>query len=252
MTDAAYWDGMELVGGCPHDIFYITPTPIDLEGLYLQVNLEKGQLFVLAAHEHHVYSSDPEDPMGLAWVEFGGGNSTPLVQHLLDIAGPVFGGEVFQEVMSLCTAILYHPDRHNPKISQILYDMLMKLCAEAETDISSSTANQEIIRYIEDNLGSHLTLSEVAGYFGYHPSYFSARFSKITGMPFSKYVMYRRMSRACLLLMTTQMSIEQIAQSLGFYDLSHFTQRFKAAEGITPSRYRRESRGLTGQVESVL
>ena len=294
MKDLAYQDGRELVGGCPHDIFYIAPTPIDLDGLYMQVNragitcrtpqdflinrndtyrfsvvhcvfsgrgsvtargrtypLEKGQLFVLAAHEPHTYGSDAEDPMGLAWVEFGGGGSTPMVQHLLDQNGPVFGREVFQDVMSLCTSILYHPEPRGPKISGILYDMLIQLCAVAEGKGRQSTANQEVLKYIEDHLGSHLTLAEVAAQFGYHPSYFSTRFTKLTGMPFSKYVMCRRMSHACLLLMTTQLSIEQIAQGLGFYDISHFTQRFKAAEGITPSRYRKESRGLTAQTDSM-
>lgn len=285
-------DEMEIVGGCPHDIFYIAPTPIDLEGLYIQVNragitcetptdfqisrnntyrfsvvhcvfsgrgsvtvrgqthsVERGQLFILSAHERHTYASDPDAPLGLAWVEFGGGSSTALVQHILDAAGPVFGGEVFHDVMGLCTSIITTPERQAPKISQLLYEMLMQLCVAAEQQNAQDKIQEEILKYIEEHLGDHLTLSGLSAEFGYHPTYFSTRFAKTAGMPFSKYIMYRRMSHACFLLMTTQLSIEQIAQQLGFYDVSHFTQRFKAAEGITPSRYRRDSRGLTRRLD---
>ena len=61
------------------------------------------------------------------------------------------------------------------------------------------------------------------------------------GTTFSKYVMNRKISHACYLLETTSWSVERIAQELGFCDISHFIQRFKAIKGVTPMAYRSSS-----------
>ena len=58
------------------------------------------------------------------------------------------------------------------------------------------------------------------------------------GVTFSKYVMTRKISHACYLLETTAWPVERIAQELGFCDISHFIQRFKAIKGVTPMAYR--------------
>lgn len=289
-----YSDALRLLDYCPHDDFYITPTPIILDGLFIQVNragivtatpsdfhivrdesynfnvihcvfrgrgyvrardqayaLGRGQAFLLAAHEPHEYGSDPEDPMGLVWVEFAGGNSAQIVQYILDSGGAVYGGELFEALTNLCTSILYQTNQRNPRISQIIYEMLMRMCTSIESDLEISTMDQKILRYINRNISAQLTLADVAREFGYNPSYFSARFSRTFGMTFSKYLLRQRMSNARYLLVTTKWPVERIAQELGFYDMSHFIQRFKAFEGVTPARYRRQSRGFFDQIEGA-
>lgn len=70
-------------------------------------------------------------------------------------------------------------------------------------------------------------------------------------MEFSGADSTRLLRYACYLLIDTQWPIERIAQELGFYDVSHFIQRFKAAEGIMPARYRHENLGLASADSSV-
>lgn len=279
----------------PHDVFYISPMPIRLDGLYYQVNragitcrtpsdfvirrtdgylfgtihcviggkgsvsvrgntysVEKGQLFVLSAYEHHLYRSDPKDPMALVWVEFGGGDSDRMVRHILENGGPIFGGEVFQTVMSLCTSLLYRTNSSAPTVSQTLYEMLIALCKAVDigNDVHAAK-NQAFLDYIDEHLCERLSLAQVAGAFGYHPAYFSSRFTQVGGMPFSQYVLHRKMSRACYWLMTTNWPLDQISQKLGFYDVSHFTQRFKTVTGVTPARYRKDSHGLAHTTDLV-
>ena len=284
-----YYDDLEhdIVGSCPHDVFYVSPTSIDLDGLYIQASragivmrtpddflisrddsyrynlihcvlrgrgsvsvrgltrsVEAGQLFVLAANEGHMYSSDPRDPMGLVWVEFSGGNSSQLVSHILDLGGSVYSGSVFSKVVELCTSVLYQSKQQGPKISNVLYQMLMCICDHVEVENKPNSINQRILKYIDENIDRRLTLTEVAAEFSYHPAYFSSHFSKTMGVSFAKYVMNRRISHACYLLDTTDWSVERIAQELGFCDISHFIQRFKAHEGMTPIAYR-SSNGIS-------
>ena len=204
-------------------------------------SVEEGQAFVLAPNEGHLYASDPTDPMGLVWVEYAGGNSAQLTTHVLDNGGPVYEGGTFIDVMNLCTSILYQPKHEGPDIGLKIFEILMCLCKQVEIDKSGKSVNHEILKYIDENIDHRLTLTEIAQAFGYHPAYFSSFFSKMMGTTFSKYVMSRKISHACYLLETTQWPVERIAQELGFCDISHFIQRFKALKRVTPMAYRGQS-----------
>lgn len=203
-------------------------------------SVKRGQCFVLASNERHIYTTDADDPLGLVWVEFAGGNSAQIVKHILDLGGPIYGESVFTALTDLCTSILYQPSLQSksPRISSILYEMLMRLCEHVESENYQPPMVQSILKYIDENICSRLTLTEVAAQFGYHPAYFSNRFSKEMGITFSKYVMQRKIGYACHLLETTTWSVDRIAEEMGFCDISHFIQRFKALQGMTPMVYR--------------
>ena len=200
-----------------------------------------GQAFVLAPNEGHMYASDPKEPLGLVWVEYGGGNSAQLTTHILDVGGPIYEGSTFVDVMNMCTSILYQPMHEGPGISVKLYEILMCLCKRVEIESGGRTVNHEILKYIDENIDHRLSLNEISQAFGYHPAYFSSFFSKMMGTTFSKYVMNRKISHACYLLETTAWPVERIAQELGFCDISHFIQRFKAIRKVTPMAYRMSS-----------
>ena len=204
--------------------------------------VEAGSCFLLTAQEPHEYWADPDDPWKLAWIEFGGGMSGQLTRYILDRGGPVFSGGVYHRQLEQCTAILSREDMPEPKVSAIIYDMLMGLCAEVDASAAPESTLRDVLAYISDHLGSRLTLERVASVFGYNPSYFSAMFSKGVGVGFCKYVQLQRINRACILLITTGWPLESIAQELGYYDASHFIHAFRQAEGVTPSAYRRENR----------
>jgi len=200
-----------------------------------------GQAFVLAPNEGHLYSSDPRDPMGLVWVEYAGGNSAQLTSNILDVGGPVYEGSTFVDIMNTITSILYQPSREGPGISLKIYEILMCLMKRVEIESGGRTVNHDILKYIDDNIDRRLSLTEISQAFGYHPAYFSSFFSKMMGTTYSKYVMNRRISHASYLLETTAWPVERIAQELGFCDISHFIQRFKAVKGVTPMAYRTNS-----------
>jgi len=277
----------DIMGNYPHEVSYVSPEPIDVDGMYFRVHragitmqtpvyfhverddsymysiihcvfrgkgsinvrghsydIRRGQLFVLPSNERHAYATDIDDPLGLVWVEFAGGNSAQIIKHILDVGGPVYGEPVFTSLTNLCTSILYHPALKNQpsKISSILYEMMMQLCAHVESGGSQSLTDQHILKYIDENIGHRLSLAEISAEFGYHPAYFSNRFAKNMGVTFSKYVMHRKMSHACHFLESTAWSVDRIAHELGFCDISHFIQRFKAIEGMTPRAYRLRSK----------
>lgn len=206
-----------------------------------QHTIGKGDIFILNAHEPHSYFSDPANPLALVWVEFLGGDSDRMVQHILSTVGPIIRDEVFDSVYHLCEQIALNPNRKIAEISKDIHWMLAVICEFfANKNKLQNPLYKQVLAYIEKHLSGKLTLQEAAQYFGYQPTYFSERFTREIGLSFSKYVHQRKINQACYLLMTTNWSVDRIGQELGFYDVSHFIQRFKSIMEVSPSRYRRE------------
>lgn len=110
--------------------------------------------------------------------------------------------------------------------------------------VPNSTMNSDnrfgrIMKYIGEHYSS-CTLQETAEKFGYHPDYLSYRFKMITGVTFTEKLRSMRLYEARHLLITTDMTIEQIAEQTGFSSKSWFTKTFTETFGTTPGRYRKD------------
>ena len=68
--------------------------------------------------------------------------------------------------------------------------------------------------------------------------HFIRSFKTITGISPHQYVLQQRIKKAQYLLQQNQISISEIAATVGFCDQSHFTKYFKRIVGITPRQYR--------------
>lgn len=71
-----------------------------------------------------------------------------------------------------------------------------------------------------------------------HPNYINRLIRRATGMSLHQYIIKTRMQKAKELLAFSTLSIAEIAQSLCFYDSSHFSATFQKHTGVTPSFFR--------------
>ncbi|WP_136607288.1 response regulator transcription factor [Paenibacillus dokdonensis] len=99
---------------------------------------------------------------------------------------------------------------------------------------------EEVKMYIEQNLGSEVSLEEAADLLGLHPNYFSVMFKQMTGETFVQYRTKRRMEYAKRMLGEERYRITDISYAVGYADHSNFTKTFKKYEGISPSEYRQK------------
>ncbi|MDD6174171.1 MAG: AraC family transcriptional regulator [Firmicutes bacterium] len=110
---------------------------------------------------------------------------------------------------------------------------------------------QPVLDYIGKNFAQPITAADAARLFHVSYSYFSKLFSKAAGCSFSDYVTAVRLSAAEQLLITTEKSITEISFETGFSDLSYFTRRFTAKNGLTPRAYRKKYRCSSGGLPSA-
>ncbi|MCY1504723.1 HTH-type transcriptional activator RhaS [compost metagenome] len=97
---------------------------------------------------------------------------------------------------------------------------------------------RRVAEYIEQNLAEPLSLGELAGLAALSEYHFARMFRASFGMPPHRYLLARRLARACRLLRESPLPLGEIALACGFASASHFANRFREALGGTPGEYR--------------
>lgn len=92
----------------------------------------------------------------------------------------------------------------------------------------------DIHRVVEDNYTSPISLDELAYLSGRSLSSFKREFLDIYGEPPARWIRERRLSKARQMLQTSQMSVADVAYSLGFENPTHFSRIFKRQFGASP------------------
>jgi len=102
-----------------------------------------------------------------------------------------------------------------------------------------SALSVKLVSYVDANYtDSNLSLKMISSEFGITVSYISKVFKEQFGTNFSDYITNMRVEKAKQLLKTTNMSMGEIAQNLGYVDSSIFIKNFKKITGKTPGVYR--------------
>ncbi len=128
-------------------------------------------------------------------------------------------------------------------IEGILIDLLM----EASPHKSNGGRKHpgwlfQVTELLKSNSLQQPTLAELASAVGVHPVHLSRVFRKIYGCTVVDFVRRSRIRRVQHDLIRSNKPLCDIAVESGFADQSHLTRVFKSATGLTPARYRSQSR----------
>ncbi|WP_287022346.1 helix-turn-helix domain-containing protein [Cohnella sp.] len=107
---------------------------------------------------------------------------------------------------------------------------------------TASPVIQKIKTYVLEHLDQELSREELASYVYLNPAYLSRLFRKETGMVLTEYILREKMRRASELLLASDRSISEIAESLGYGNFSYFARLFRKVYGVTPHEYRKSLR----------
>ncbi|MFF2482998.1 helix-turn-helix transcriptional regulator [Paenibacillus sp. NPDC058071] len=98
----------------------------------------------------------------------------------------------------------------------------------------------KIHRYIRNNYHLTLSLQHLAELIECNPIYLSNTYSKVFQISPMKHLQMIRMEKAKFLLSSTNTTIKDIANQLGYISSSQFADLFKRYHRLTPSQYRLE------------
>ncbi len=97
-----------------------------------------------------------------------------------------------------------------------------------------------VIGFIGEHYTDPLSLDDLAAMAGMSRGPFARTFREVAGLSLRDYLRNLRVERARQLLLGSTLSLTEIAQESGFYDLPHFDKAFRRGFRVSPSDYRRQ------------
>lgn len=97
-----------------------------------------------------------------------------------------------------------------------------------------------VLRFVEENYMKDITGKDIADNAGLSLDYLSKQFKSVMAMTPAEYVRKFRVAKSMDLLKTTDMSVAEIAEVVGFSDISLYSRVFKQVIGVSPAAFRKE------------
>lgn len=218
--------------------------------------VKKGDVYVSFPFEIHKVESDIDNPLSYDFITFSV-NSFRFADELNKVwsqnISPYSRVIHNEKVLDLIDCILSEFDDENKNSNPFSNEMLSALCNQMivyilrgmKSDLSDvSSINQsgselcyKMMNYIDTNLYSLTSLSDMATEMGYNYSYLSALFRKTTTLSLSYYYRVKRLETARLLLAENKKSISQVAELMNYSSIYSFSKSFKEHYGISPRKY---------------
>lgn len=131
-----------------------------------------------------------------------------------------------------------HGSSVNSEIQELRNPALETDINEPEPEIPKSSPVYPAVAYVKSHRHEMVSMNNMAKLCHLSPSYFSRLFRRELGENFINYVNRKKIQWAKERLRSSNDSVVQIAQELGYMDSSYFISVFKKFEGITPLVYR--------------
>ncbi|MCR2806859.1 helix-turn-helix transcriptional regulator [Paenibacillus soyae] len=100
---------------------------------------------------------------------------------------------------------------------------------------------ERVMEWVESHYMKEFSLKQLAGEVHLTPNHISAVFRQTVGTSITEYLTARRIRQACFLLKTSELSIQEVGQSIGLTNTSYFCQLFKKHVGVSPYRFKRNN-----------
>jgi AraC-like DNA-binding protein len=211
--------------------------------------VEAGDCFILPPNHAIIGRHIENDPLLVMNVHFSISTDEPEIYELSLSKRYMTDQRFFQKLLERVISAHY---KGNTEESVLWLNSALK---EYFSFSDESAANgisrlhvqhiNEICNEINERLAQASSLERFADKFGYSPSHLGRLFHKIVGISFSQYLTNARINQAKLMLRSSDITVNEISISLGYYDSGHFIKQFKRATGITPNTYRNLHSAIT-------
>lgn len=208
--------------------------------------LQQSDLFLAKPNQRITYTADEAEPWEYSWVGFNGACANKLVQQTPFTSNhPVHHCKDAAAIQKALDDIYNArgPEPHcEALMTGYLYLFMAQLMKEAQdaqpnTGSSSSQYVHAAIKYIQFNYSHDISVDDIAKAVGVSRSHLYRVFMANVKQSPIDYLTNYRIDEACALLKNTQLSIAEIAVSVGFFDQFYFSRVFKKVMKVPPSKY---------------
>lgn len=222
-------------------------------------NLQTGDLFLATPNQLITYAADQEQPWEYCWVGFNGACAHTLVSQLPFTDTEPVHHTKNPAAMQEALRNLYHARGLEPHdeaaMVGYLYLFISALMKETldQKPRTTSSASQYVlnaIKYIQFNYSHDISIDDVAKSVGVSRSHLYRVFISNVGQSPIDYLTEYRIKEACKLLRSSNLSIAEVAVSVGFFDQFYFSRVFKKSMGVPPSKYAARQLNAASETET--
>ncbi|MBB6672562.1 AraC family transcriptional regulator [Cohnella nanjingensis] len=214
--------------------------------------LRAGHTFLIHPQQLFSYASDGEDPWRYRWVAFSGEPAAALLAEaglggdraVADTGASRLPADscrsIYEAFRSRRGAAALEAAGH---LHLLLAGLREASAEEAPATPRPHSHDEELVRQVIAHLSTQyaepVTIEAMAETLGYNRAYLSRLFKRQAGLTPIAFLTRLRIDHGRRLLRERpELTVEQIASSVGFHDALYFSKQFRKAYGQTPTDYR--------------
>ncbi len=209
--------------------------------------LVPGSIFLLYPHEWHRYRPTKSIGWEEYWIGFNGEFAKTLVENsFFTKTAPVIYLRNLTEILSLFETAIKYTREEKPGFQQIVAGITFQIFGHIQYSIRNKNFEGTTIEkrideariLMEKNISKNIDVSEIAEQLNVGYVLFRKKFKDFTGFSPKQYFIHLKLSRAKDMLLSSDLSVSEIAYQIGFESVHYFSKAFKEGTGISPSDFR--------------
>jgi AraC family transcriptional regulator of arabinose operon len=217
-----------------------------------RMEIGPSQFIAIPANVAHRYAANEKDPWTIYWIHFKGEIAAYIVDLILqnsknyqpELAYNENRIKLFEDIYS---NLEKGYSRDNLRyVNMIFYHFLSSLLYEDKFNYVENNKEEDIIartiELMQKKIHTIVSLQEFADFAKLSVSHFSAVFREKTGYSPIEYFNHLKIQKACQYLLLTNMTVKEMAVSLGVDDQYYFSRMFSKLMGYSPVEYRKRNK----------
>ena len=213
--------------------------------------LQTGDTFLVYPNERINLCADSAQNWSYMWISFSGLEAAECMQQAgFSVSTPVLLGVDSEKICLLMKNICvgYGPER-SKKLSAMagLYSLFAFLVSRGDGEKATKTNIRDCAKMAAEYIVAHceepITVEWLAEYTCVSHSSLYRRFVETFGVSPKRFLLEYRVERACQMLVSTDLSVQEVSSSVGFEDPFYFSRAFKEIKGVSPRQYANTNTG---------
>lgn len=225
-------------------LIYLLNGKLNIKTTNFEGQAKAGECVLIDCYQPHLYSA--LEPTEFYYLHFDGNNSDIMVKELLNLYGNIFSTSYnlphTQLIGDIVKKMSYQTKITESEISVAIHKVLCELVSPKTNDYISKYPQvvTDLLQEINSNYFKKLNIADISKNLNVSEQHLSRQFKCYIGLSPYKYLLKLRLNMATLLLKSTEKTISEISNEIGFSSESNFTNYFKTLYNTTPSDYRKK------------
>jgi len=205
--------------------------------------IQAGQYFIIYPKQTAYYKADEKDPWVYGWIEFDGSFS----EKLMSVAGFSHDNHLLKDDNKVGDALMTIIDLGWTNYEIIMSHFWFFIAAltkgnlQKKDENTSETYISNAKNFIRSNIHKRITVSEIAQFLNIDRSHLTRIFKSNCDISTKQYIIALKMEMASQSLKKSNMTIKEVANSVGYDNQMEFSKLFKKHYHVTPTQWREKA-----------